>query len=209
MAEMNFSKTSFPVFTGPRHWKIWAVAALMVLASAGGTWVAGQYRIGRLDNLLDRYAQPINDFAHSVERAKPGSMEADLLDSCKQAQVGTWLQTTDALEFVDPTAGNRIIVRLDPARAHLDLNGRELAACVSDEIENRQFDIGSMTNTWSLVLFILGLGLSAWSWFGFENWRRRNRAMVVVSEPTQTPVVETVTEAEIVSPPKDDTPPSA
>ncbi len=195
------SMSPFATFSGPRHWKIWAVAAAMTLVAAGGTWVAGQYRIGRLDALLNKYEMPITDFARSVAQAKIGSMEADLLESCKQAQIGTWLQTTDALEFVDPASGNRIMVRLDPGKAQIDLNGRELSGCVSDEIENRQFDIGSMTNTWSLVLFVLGLGLGAWAWFGWESWRRRVRAMTVVSEPATQSAPAEVIEATVEPPP--------
>ena len=200
------SMSPFASFSGPRHWKIWALAAAMTLVAAGGTWIAGQYRIGRLDALLNEYEQPITDFARTSAQAKLGSMEADLLESCKQAQIGTWLQTTDALEFIDPASGNRVIVRLDPGKAQIDLNGRELSGCVSDEIENRQFDIGSMTNTWSLVLFVLGLGIGAWAWFGWESWRRRVRAMTVVSEPmaqgaAEPEVVEAVTEP--VTPPQD------
>lgn len=171
---------------GARQWKIWAAAAGMTLAAAFGTWVAGQYQIGRLDTLRDRYSQPVMDFAKAAERARPQSMEADLLESCKQTQIGTWLQTTDALKFVDPVSGNRIVVRLDPSKSQIDLNGRELASCVSDEIENRQFDIGSMTNTWALVLALLGVGLGAWSWFGWESWRRKTKAVIVRAEPVSS-----------------------
>ena len=161
----------------------------MTLAAAFGTWIAGQYQIGRLDTLRDRYSQPITDFAQTVARARPQSMEADLLEGCKQAQIGTWLQTTDALKFIDPVSGNRVVVRLDPSKSQIDLNGRELASCVSDEIENRQFDIGSMTNTWALVLALLGLGLGVWSWFGWESWRRKVRVMTApaVPVPEDTP----------------------
>lgn len=175
MADTDSYTSPFDAFQGTRHWKIWAITAATVLIAAGGTWIAGQYKIGRLDSMRDRYAEPITDYARAAERPRSGSMEADLLESCKQAQIGTWLQTTDALAFESPVSGNRVIIRLDPAKAFLDLNGRELSSCVSDEIENRQFDIGSMTNTWAMVLFIISLGMGAWSWFGWEAWRRRNR----------------------------------
>jgi hypothetical protein len=182
MADPILLPPPHPVASGACHWKIWAIAAATTLVAAFGTWVAGQYQIGRLDTLRDRYSQPVADFAQSVARARPQSMEADLLESCKQVQIGTWLQTTDALKFVDPVSGNRIVVRLDPAKSQIDLNGRELASCVSDEIENRQFDIGSMTNTWALVLALSGLGLGVWSWFGWESWRRKTKAVIVQAE---------------------------
>lgn len=188
---------TFASFGGSRHWKIWGAAALIVLAMATGTWMAGQYRIGRLDALLEHYQQPIMDFAQAMDRTRPQSLEAELLQGCKQAQVGSWLQTTDAIEFTDPVAGNRVVIRLDPNKAFIDLNGRELAGCVSDEIENRQFDIGSMTNTWALVLFVIGLGLSGWSWLGWQAWRPRHAA----SAPS--PEAE-VAEAEVVEPKQPD-----
>lgn len=189
MADTESFSSPFANFNGTRHWKIWAFAAVMTLVAAGGTWIAGQYQIGRLDALRDRYNQPITDFAEASARARVGSMEADLLESCKQAQIGTWLQTTDALNFIDPVAGNRIVVQLDPSKSHLDLNGRELAICVDDEIENRQFDIGSMTNTWALVLFIISFGFAAWSWFGWEAWRRKTKGPAT-AEPSDNPVAE-------------------
>lgn len=175
MANTDSYASPFDAFQGTRHWKIWAITAATVLIAAGGTWVAGQYKIGRLDHMRDRYSEPITDYARAAERPRSGSMEADLLESCKQAQIGTWLQTTDAITFESPASGNRVMIRLDPVKAYLDLNGRELSGCVSDEIENRQFDIGSMTNTWAMVLFIISLGMGAWSWFGWEAWRRRAR----------------------------------
>lgn len=197
MAETDIPTSSpFDAFSGTRHWKIWAIAAAVVMIAAGGTWVGGQYQIGRLDSLRDRYSQPISDYAHTVAKARPDSMEADLLDGCKQAQIGTWLQTTDALSFEDPATGNRIIVTLDPSRAHVDLNGRELSSCVSDEIENRQFDIGSMTNTWALVLFIISLGFGAWSWFGWEAWRRKAKAPVSASSPVEPQTAESILESQ-------------
>ncbi len=184
MAETEPVSSPFENFQGTRHWKIWAMSAAMVLVAAGGTWVAGQYKIGRLDSMLSRYEQPITDYARTAERVRKNSMESEWLESCKQAQIGTWLQTTDALAFENPVAGNRVIIRLDPARAHLDLNGRDLSLCISDEIENRQFDIGSMTNTWALVLFIISLGLGAWSWFGWEAWRRRASRPAMAADET-------------------------
>lgn len=159
--------------------------------------MSGQYRIGRLDSLNNRYSQPISDYAHNIARVRPNSLEAELLEGCKQAQIGTWLQTTEALNFEDPATGNRIIVTLDPSRAHIDINGRELSSCVSDEIENRQYDIGSMTNTWALVLFILSLGMGAWSWFGWEAWRRQAKVHESASaEPEAPRTAESIIEAE-------------
>lgn len=196
MNSVNPYPSPFASMGGPRHWKIWAVAAAMILAAAAGTWIAGQYQIGRLDLLLKRYEQPIDDYAELASSARPQSLEADLLQGCKQAQVGTWLQTTDAIEFVDPDSGNRILVRVDPSKSHIDLNGRELSSCISDEIENRQFDIGSMTNTWALVMFVLGIGLGVWSWFGWEAWRRREKfvAPVAQTEPEPATVSEIAAE---------------
>ena len=172
MSETDQFSSAFPAFSGPRYWKVWAFAAFVTLIAATGTWIGGQYKIGRLDVLRDRYDQPIVDYARTVTKAQPNSIEFDLLESCKQAQIGSWLQTTDALTFLDPASGNRVAVRLDPGKSFIDLNGRELAGCIGDEIEDRQFDIGSMTNTWSLVLFIFGLGLAGWSWLGWEAWRK-------------------------------------
>lgn len=192
MSENEPYPSPFASFGGTRHWKIWAIAAAMIFVAAAGTWTAGQYRIGRLDALVNKYEQPVNDFAQYAARARAQSLEAELLQGCKQLQIGTWLQTTDALEFLDPDTGNRVIVRLDPAKSHVELNGREMAVCVRDEIENRQFDIGSMTNTWAMVLFVLGLGLAAWSWFGWEAWRRRDRIVIPMSDVEPEPVVTPV-----------------
>lgn len=189
MANTETYVSPFDSFSGPRHWKIWALVAATVLVAAGGTWIAGQYKIGRLDSMRDRYDHPVTDYARAIARVKSSSMEADLLESCKQAQIGTWLQTTDAISFEAPASGNRVLVRLDPSKAYLDLNGTEMSNCISDEIENRQFDIGSMTNTWALVLFIISLGLGAWSWFGWEAWRRKakfsaNRSVAEIEPET-------------------------
>ena len=143
-----------------KYWRLALIAGILLLIAAAGTFMSGQYRIGRLDVLIDRYSQPVTDFAHANSRARTGSMEADMLEGCKQAQIGTWLQTTDALKFKDPVSGNRIVVELVPGRDYIDINGREISGCVIDEIENRQFDIGSMTNTWAMCLLLMGLVLS-------------------------------------------------
>ncbi len=197
MSENQTYPSPFASVGGTRHWKIWAIAAAMIIVAAAGTWTAGQYRIGRLDALVNKYEQPVTDFALYASRARAQSLEADLLEGCKQAQIGTWLQTTDALEFIDPDSGNRIIVRLDPAKSHVELNGRELSVCVRDEIENRQFDIGSMTNTWAMVLLVLGMGLAAWSWFGWEAWRRRDH----IAMPMRVAEPETVVTTDVPSAP--------
>ncbi len=144
------------------------LASIFCLLAALGTWISGQYRIGRLDVLINRYDAPILDYAETASRAKPDSMEADLLQSCKQSQIGSWLQTTDALKFKDPVTGNRILVELESGKDFIDINGRELASCIQDEVENQQFDIGSLTNTWAFTLLVLGLLFGGLFWY----WRR-------------------------------------
>lgn len=155
------------------RWKLWLLASLMTFVAALGTWGSGQYQIGRLDTLKGRYEAPVDDFAETRAKAPADSMEADLLEGCKQIQIGTWLQTTDALRFNDPISGNRIHVELAPDQAFLDLNGREIAACVSDEVENRQFDIGSMTNTWAVILLMVSVSFGAWAWICFSTARAK------------------------------------
>lgn len=170
------------------RWKLWLLASLMTLAAAVGTWGSGQYQIGRLDNLKGRYETPVEDFAVVMAKALPDSMEADLLEGCKQVQIGTWLQTTDALKFNDPISGNRIHVELAPDQAFLDINGREISSCVSDEVENRQFDIGSMTNTWAIILLMVSLSFGAWAWicFGASKAKaRRNIYAETLADPDQ------------------------
>ncbi len=149
-----------------RYWKLAAIASVLLLVASGGTYMSGQYRIGKLDVLMDRYAVPVNDFAAANAKARTGSVEADLLEGCKQAQIGSWLQTTDALKFRDPVSGNRITVVLEPGRDFIDINGREISSCVSDEIEDRQFDIGSMTNAWALCLLLVALALAVTAFLG-------------------------------------------
>ncbi|MFA7276910.1 MAG: hypothetical protein WC043_08915 [Pseudobdellovibrionaceae bacterium] len=146
------------------RWKLWALAAIIALIAGIGTWFAGQYQIGRLDTLKGNYEQPVANFAKNIGNAPVKSLERQLLEDCKQAQIGSWLQTTDALRFDGPLTGNRIDIRLDNSKAFLDLNGKEIATCIQDEVEDRQFDIGSMTNTWAILLLLLAFCLGIWSW---------------------------------------------
>lgn len=155
-----------------RYWRVTLVTSALFLVAAMGTYVSGQYRIGRLEALIDRYSLPVTDFASANSRARQGTMEADLLEGCKQAQIGTWLQTTDALKFKDPVSGNRISVELEPGRDYIDINGRDISSCVTDEIENRQYDIGSMTNTWALCLLMTGLIIGAVAFVGRRQSHR-------------------------------------
>ena len=152
-----------------KYWLMALSVALVLLIASVGTYIAGQYRIGRLDALINRYDNPVTDFAAANSKARQGTMEADLLEGCKQAQIGTWLQTTDALKFKDPVSGNRIMVELEAGRDYIDINGREISSCVIDEIENRQFDIGSMTNTWATCLLILALAFGALAFVGYRR----------------------------------------
>lgn len=146
------------------RWRLWAVFAIVVLVASLGTWVSGQYKIGRLDLLKNKYDKPVVNFARSLADAQKHSLEFDLLEGCKQNQIGTWLQTTDALKFRGPITGNRIEVGLDEGKAHIDLNGKELSSCVQSDIEDQQFDIGSMVNSWSVLLMLLAFCLGVWSW---------------------------------------------
>jgi len=146
------------------RWKLWVLFALVVLVAAFGTWISGQYKIGRLDVLKNKYDAPVQNFSGTLSAAQKHSLEYDLLEGCKQSQIGSWLQTTDALHFRGPVTGNRIEVSLDAHKAFLDLNGREMAFCVQGDIEDLQFDIGSMVNTWAVVLLLLSFCLSVWSW---------------------------------------------
>lgn len=155
-----------------RYWRVAAMASALILVAALGTYISGQYRIGRLDSLINKYSNPVTDFAAANSRARQGTVEAELLEGCKQAQIGTWLQTTDALKFKDPVSGNRIVVSLEPGREYIDINGREISSCVIDEIENRQYDIGSMTNTWALCLMIMGLIVGGVAVAGYQRSRQ-------------------------------------
>ncbi len=64
------------------------LAAILLLAGIG-SWITGQYQIGRLDNIVNQYREPITDFAAEIAKADPQSVEYELLDSCKQVQIGT------------------------------------------------------------------------------------------------------------------------
>lgn len=154
------------------RWRLWAFLSAMTLVAAIGTWMSGQYQIGRLDSLKNKYSEPVQNYARMLGNAAPRSIEKDLLEGCKQAQIGTWLQTTDALRFDGPLTGNRVDVRLDPSKAYLDLNGREMAGCMQDEVEERQFDIGSMTNTWAVFLMLGSLCFGVWAAACFYGSRR-------------------------------------
>lgn len=162
-----------PSATG--RWKLWALFAVVSLVAAIGTWLTGQYQIGRLDSLKNKYDQPVTNYAKCYGNALNNSLERDLLESCKQAQIGTWLQTTDALRFDGPLTGNRVDVRLDATKAYLDLNGREIGECIQDEVEDRQFDIGSMTNTWAIILLLGSFCLAAWAWACAMGTLKRNK----------------------------------
>ena len=164
------------------RWKLWAFFATILLVATVGTWIAGQYQIGRLDSVKKRYDQPVQNFAKMMADSPPHSVERDLLESCKQSQIGTWLQTTDALRFEGPLTGNRIDVRLDSERAYLDLNGKEMSECVQDEVEDRQFDIGSMTGTWSVILLFISFCMGLWSWICFVATRKAQTARNIYAE---------------------------
>lgn len=157
------------------RWKLWAVFAVILLICACGTWVSGQYKIGRLDILKNKYDSPIQNFAGAFGAADPHSLEYDLLDGCKQSQIGSWLQTTDALKFRGPVTGNRIDVDLDETKAHFDLNGKEISLCVQDDIEDLQFNIGSMVNTWAIILLLASLSVGLWAGICFYAHRMRQK----------------------------------
>lgn len=169
------------------RWKLWALCACAALVASIGTWLTGQYQIGRLDSLKNRYDQPVSNYAKYYADCADQSLERDLLEGCKQAQIGTWLQTTEALSFDGPLTGNRVSVRLDPENAYIDLNGRELSECIQDEVEDRQFDIGSMTNTWAIVLMLAAFCLGVWAWV--------SRKGVVNAQKSRNIYAETLAEA--------------
>jgi hypothetical protein len=190
------------------RWKLWAFMASVLLIATIGTWLAGQYQIGRLDSVKKQYQEPVTNFAATFAECDPHSLERDLLDGCKQSQIGTWLQTTDALRFDGPLTGNRVNVRLDPSQAFLDLNGREIAECVQDEVEERQFDIGSMTNTWAIILFIGSMSLGIWSWICYLSQKKnvqkgRNIYAETLAEANQ-PSPEAVAEGDTKATGEDD-----
>lgn len=164
------------------RWKLWAMFAVFALVSSIGTWITGQYQIGRLDSLKDRYDEPITNYAKYYGDSLDNSLERDLLEGCKQAQIGTWLQTTDALRFDGPLTGNRVGVRLDIARAYIDLSGAEISGCIRDEVEDRQFDIGSLTNTWSIILLLIAICLGVWSWICRHNYVEQKKGRNIYAE---------------------------
>ncbi len=164
------------------RWKLWAMFAVFALVSSIGTWITGQYQIGRLDSLKDRYGEPITNYAKYYGDSLDNSLERDLLEGCKQAQIGTWLQTTDALRFDGPLTGNRVGVRLDIAKAYIDLSGAEMSGCIRDEVEDRQFDIGSLTNTWSIILLLLSICLGVWSWICRHNYVEQKKGRNIYAE---------------------------
>lgn len=198
---MNLSRYPhfFTLDTHPAgRWRLWAFFAAVLMVATIGTWIAGQYQIGRLDSIRKRYNEPVQNYAKMVADCAPHSLERDLLDGCKQAQIGSWLQTTDVLRFDGPLTGNRIDVRLDPSRAYLDLNGKEMAECVQDEIEDRQFDIGSMTGTWTIILLLSSLCMGGWAWLCYSGLRPTPRQRNIYAE--------TLAEAEEKSSPKSEEP---
>jgi hypothetical protein len=181
------------------RWKLWALIAVTLMVAALGTWITGQYQIGRLDSLKNRYDQPITNYAKNYSETPENSLERDLLEGCKQAQIGTWLQTTDALRFDSPLTGNRVTVRLDVSKAFVDLNGREISECVQDEVEDRQFDIGSLTSTWAVILMLISVCMGGWAWICYQSFVQANKSRNIyaetlaegVIEPTVNDVVET------------------
>ncbi|HAJ90851.1 MAG TPA: hypothetical protein DCM27_07580 [Rhodospirillaceae bacterium] len=204
------NSVQFPSFlnlgTGPTgRWKLWALFCFFALVASVGTWMAGQYQIGQLDSLKGKYEQPIMNYAKYYGDSPNNSLERDLLEGCKQAQIGSWLQTTDALRFDNPLTGNRVGVQLDISKAYIDLNGREMSECVHDEVEDRQFDISSMTNTWAVILLLGSFCLGAWSWICRQSLIKYNKgrniyaetlaAAAEVNQP-QEPLTEPVTTAE-------------
>ena len=181
------NSTQFPSFlnigTGSTgRWKLWALFSFFTLVASIGTWITGQYQIGRLDSLKGKYEQPIMNYAKYYGNSPNNSLERDLLEGCKQAQIGSWLQTTDALHFDNPITGNRVGVQLDVTKAYIDLNGREMAECVHDEVEDRQFDIGSMTNTWAIILLLGSFCLGAWSWICHQSQSKANKGRNIYAE---------------------------
>ena len=175
------------------RWKLWALFCFVSLIATIGTWVTGQYQIGRLDSLKGRYDQPITNYAKFYGNAPTHSLERDLLEGCKQAQIGTWLQTTDALRFNGPLTGNRVDVQIDLSKAYIDLNGKEVSDCIQDEVEDRQFDIGSMTNTWAIILLLCSFCMGVWAWIcymGVSQYKKgRNiyaETLAEAAEPTDT-----------------------
>lgn len=178
------------------RWRLWALFAAVCLIASIGTWVSGQYKIGRLDALKSNYSDTVINYAKAFDRAPKHSLERDLLDGCKQTQIGTWLQTTDALNFRGPVTGNRVDVSLDPSKAYLDLNGREIANCIQSDIEDMQFDIGSMVNTWSVILLLASFSIGVWSWICYAAQAANiSRGRNVYAER----LAETVGETEAVS----------
>ncbi len=189
------------------RWKLWALFSFVSIIATIGTWLAGQYQIGKLDSLKTKYDSAITNYAKFYGDAPRNSLERDLLESCKQAQIGTWLQTTDALRFDGPLTGNRVDVRLDVTKAYIDLNGREISDCIQDEIEDRQFDIGSMTNTWAIILLLCSFCLSVWAWVCYIGTTRFTKSRNIYAETlaeAAEPVTEPATEEAIVEDKKSD-----
>ncbi len=187
---MALFQPSFGTQTQPSRSLISLLALLSCLLffASLGTWLAGRYQIVKLDDLKDRYWEPVTDYGSTfaMAAAQPQMLERDLLDGCKQSQIGTWLQTTDALGFIDPIAGNRVLVRLDPSRAFVELNGRDISGCIQDEIENLQFDIGSQTSSWAVFLLVMGAVSTLWTTYLLWALYRYNRRTVDSIVPTAT-----------------------
>lgn len=183
------------------RWRLWAVFAVVALVASFGTWVSGQYKIGRLDILKSRYDAPVQNYARSLSSCQKHSLEFDLLEGCKQSQIGTWLQTTEALQFRGPITGNRVEVALDESKAHVDLNGKELASCVQADVEDMQFDIGSMVNSWSVILLLFSFCLGVWSWVCYSAQKiGSQRARNIYAETLAETVGGSVAVDENISP---------
>lgn len=178
------------------RWRLWVVFSCVFLIAALGTWMSGQYKIGRLDVLKSRYDAPVQNFSGALSAAQKHSLERDLLEGCKQSQIGTWLQTTDALSFRGPLTGNRIEVALDEHKAFLDLNGREMSLCVQGDIEDMQFDIGSMVNTWAVILLLLSFCLGVWAWVCYYAQKAGLRARNIYAETLESEDLSGLTSSE-------------
>lgn len=201
LAGQGFDKGFENRFWG--RWKLWALFCFVFLVASIGTYITGQYKITRLDVLKNRYDEPVTNFARYFDEADNVSIERDLLDGCKQAQIGSWLQTTDALHFDGPLTGNRVQVRLNPEQAYVDLNGGEIAGCVRDEVADRQFDIGSMTTTWAALLLLVSICLGGWAWICRQHSVNAQKSRNIYAEALQNGGEEEVVHADENSPASD------
>ncbi len=117
------------------------------------------------------------------------------------------MQTTDALTFRDPLSGNRILVQLEAGKDFIDINGKELVSCISDEIENRQFNIGSMTNSWAMILIMVGALAGVIAVF-FRRRMHENLFEGTGLDDDETPTIRDAIIADVSVETKDDDQPS-